>query len=499
MNPIKRIMLLLTLSAVVPTKALDARVKREMQRQQKITAKEVAHWQLDQAESSLIRQELANDGDVQYTGKLTVGGQTMDAVLDTGSFDLLVFSQRCYLCGDQYRLFNESMSPELELTEFRMDHSFGSGSTKSLQAYDTVSLGTLTSKRQSFWDVYEAAMPILRDATFQAILGCGPPMSSVKMALEEEDELKEIIESKKRNGEPIPAEMNQELDHYIAASEVAKETPGLVSQLGIQYFSICLGQVPGSKGYFIWNDYDPQASMTNFVQVPVVGDLYWSAELTDVGFNLNSQQQEPMMLGCGAGRCSAVLDSGTSLIVVPPMAMAALQGALRTLSLTANCSDLSGLPDLEFRLDGKLFTLPPSSYMGEVSGSLPSELSHLMPHVPVQRPSLLQDQQQCVPLLMTLDADTQFGPLWVFGLPFFRRYYSTFELGPSSDDDSHFVAKSMSFALADEDCNLRMGAQLESHMSDRSKHQAIKVKGSKLRAPRWMYKRSKTGRKYIHV
>merc|ERR1712139_604043 len=37
------------------------------------------------------------------------------------------------------------------------------------------------------------------------------------------------------------------------------------------------------------------------------------------------------------------------------------------------------------------------------------------------------DWSYCEPLIMAMDADSQFGQLWILGMPFFRKYYTTFQ------------------------------------------------------------------------
>merc|ERR1719181_2460594 len=41
---------------------------------------------------------------------------------------------------------------------------------------------------------------------------------------------------------------------------------------------------------------------------------------------------------------------------------------------------------------------------------------------------------------------TQFGPMWLLGMPFFREYYTSFDLGTQTRERKVFIAK------ADKDC-----------------------------------------------
>merc|ERR1740117_2370543 len=87
--------------------------------------------------AEMYRQELYNLGDVQYTGDIVVGGQPMRGILDTGSFELLVLSRDCKVCGDRKLLFDHESSPNYAEGQTAAQHSFGSGVTFSNEAFDT--------------------------------------------------------------------------------------------------------------------------------------------------------------------------------------------------------------------------------------------------------------------------------------------------------------------------------------------------------------------------
>merc|ERR1719163_2518276 len=58
-------------------------------------------------------------------------------------------------------------------------------------------------------------------------------------------------------------------------------------------------------------------------------------------------------------------------------------------------------------------------------------------HFPVAR---------CKPLFMAMEQATQFGPLWILGMPFFRSYYTTFSIGKSRQDRALYIS------AADSEC-----------------------------------------------
>merc|ERR1719329_206410 len=105
---------------------------------------------------------MRNHGDLAYTATVTVGGQDLEGILDTGSFELLVFSTSCNSCGSVASFYNHSQSRTHERGFLMTMHSFGSGDTQSMLAFEDVSLGPLQVERQYFWEVYEAQLPILQ-------------------------------------------------------------------------------------------------------------------------------------------------------------------------------------------------------------------------------------------------------------------------------------------------------------------------------------------------
>merc|ERR1719335_789481 len=88
------------------------------------------------------------------------------------------------------------------------------------------------------------------------------------------------------------------------------------------------------------------------------------------------------------------------------------------------------------------FSLPPESYIGEVIGEIPKSLERFMHRDKRMTRSMEAEQikplagpgvSQCELLLMDMGvSNTQFGPLWILGMPWFREYYTTFDLGPGN-------------------------------------------------------------------
>jgi len=228
-------------------------------------------------------------------------------------------------------------------------------------------------------------------------------------------------------------------------------SPGLLDNFGVRTFSLCLGAVPGSDGYIIWNDNSIWQQRELFTRVKVLGTHTWSVRLENVQLRLPGGELHPLApdtaplgrdIGCTAG-CSAIIDSGTSLLTVPRLVVEALE---RTLAdARVDCSDLRQLPELAFELGGAHFSLPPDAYVSRVAADVPNHLHSLMRirDVDVTRRRRLG---RCQLLLLESSADAQGGPLWVLGLPFFRKYYTSFDVGASHSERAIYVAS------ASDDC-----------------------------------------------
>mmetsp|Transcript_77109 Transcript_77109/g.239588 ORF Transcript_77109/g.239588 Transcript_77109/m.239588 type:complete len:174 (-) Transcript_77109:77-598(-) len=125
-----------------------------------------------------------------------------------------------------------------------------------------------------------------------------------------------------------------------------------------------------------------------------------------------------------------MLDSGTSLLAVPPAVLDSVNEAMK--DLRDDCSNLQVLPSLAFELGGARFSLPPEAYVAEIVGDVPTYL-----HLPARR---ARREQQCQVMLMKTQSSSSAGPMWILGAPFFRKYYTTFDLGEKQEDRAFYIA-----------------------------------------------------------
>mmetsp|Transcript_17 Transcript_17/g.55 ORF Transcript_17/g.55 Transcript_17/m.55 type:complete len:490 (-) Transcript_17:394-1863(-) len=425
-----------------------------------------------ESSSTPYRQNLRNIGDASYVGTVYVGGQPVQTIMDTGSFDLLIFSKRCVMqCGKARLLYDDKASSSYRQGEAFTQHNFGSGSTMSLEAYDSLRIGPLVDPNQVFWEVYDADMPILYSGTFQGILGLGPPESSITLAKRDATEAKSELKDRVAAG-TVTESQREAAKNYISLPSKLKETKSIVAMLKVQCFSICLGKASGSPGVVVWHDYPPEARPKDmFTTVQVAPEsLYWSAELrgVDLGHSASQHQASSRIdLGCKDKSCLAVLDSGTSLLVMPRFAYEEVQTIFSDWRRNGgDCNDLSDLPNIEFSMGGTLFSLSPESYVGnlKVDGDAYKTLPNLTPFMPqLVEQSMRREQEAeilgegdhtCTPLVMVMDMDLESEQrIWILGMPFFRQYYTTFSYQHgNASTHGRPVARSMSFARSDEHC-----------------------------------------------
>lgn len=442
---------------------------------------------------AVFRQQLLNLDDAQYTAEINVGGQSLHGILDTGSFELLVFDKQCGSCGPRRLLYDHTSSSSYTGGDLMMEHTFGSGETFSLEAYDTVSLGPLHIAGQHFWEVYDAAMPILAGASFQAIVGVGPADSAEKEENQPQGDSHTIAALESSSVRGGSRQVNGGRDNGAVTSLTnVSSSASLSTRLGIHVFSVVIGQARGSPGYFIWNDDAIMRHPEVFTKVPVAGSLHWALSMTaphldgEISDRVGSASLPALHFGCEDG-CAAVVDSGTSLLAAPTSVVMQVKESLK--SLRSDCRNLHEMPDLVFSLGGHEFRLPPTAYIGQVIHRGPPSLKDIV-HF-----HFLSERFECVPMLMPLDIETQLGPMWILGLPFFRKYYTTF-MGPGHGEDAGAVPEGKVVALAEAspDCT-PAAAAAEASLLRRTRHLIpLRVDVSKMYLPRWAKEAAKTGR-----
>lgn len=409
------------------------------------------------------RQVMENKGDVEYISYFTLGKQTVAGVFDTGSFELLVFSAACKTCGVAGK-YDPTLSSSHKKGFLNTVQQYGSGDTSSQEASDLVSIGPFEERKQMFWEVTDARMPRLRTTNFQAVIGIGPPEAPAADAWLDAKKAIDAVQRYYKEDQLPPADTRATAKEVVKGALELSNSPTLLDNLKVKTFSICMGAQPGSDGYLTWRDEIHVRKPGLFMRVPITGDHTWSASLRNV--RLTQPGGVNSSLGCdGEEGCTVLIDSGTSLIAAPADVIKQIQDIID--NLDGDCRDLTSFPTLTFEMGGNLLTLPPDAYIAAVVGTVPEYLQHRV-HVGGERPTRRRSRpvqavvprnmsitapsaalsgdsaaaNQCKMLLMEsyMESDSG-GPLWIFGFPFFRKYYSSFSLGNDSASRALYVAE----------------------------------------------------------
>jgi hypothetical protein len=260
----------------------------------------------------------------QYYGSVTVGTppQTFNVIYDTGSANLWVPNKKVGLVGLLKHKYDSSKSSTYVKngTDFKIQ--YGSGPVSGYWSEDTISIGGMPVKQQTFAEVTDAkglgfAYGI---GKFDGILGLGWDTISVDHV-------------------PTP------FGNLVKSG-----------QLAAPEFAFYLGN--NQPGTLIIGGTDKSHYTGDFSYVPLKKEDYWRINLDGVKFG-----------GESASTCKdAIVDSGTSLLAGPKADVAAIAkkaGAKLILGkeYTIDCSKISTLPALTFTLGGKDYTFEGKDYV----------------------------------------------------------------------------------------------------------------------------------------
>eukprot|EP00451_Oxyrrhis_marina_P001376 CAMPEP_0204271838 /NCGR_PEP_ID=MMETSP0468-20130131/21235_1 /ASSEMBLY_ACC=CAM_ASM_000383 /TAXON_ID=2969 /ORGANISM="Oxyrrhis marina" /LENGTH=450 /DNA_ID=CAMNT_0051247595 /DNA_START=71 /DNA_END=1423 /DNA_ORIENTATION=- len=371
---------------------------------------------IDAADGAAVEIELESIGEMYRASRaLSVGSpaQHLPCIFDTGSFDVLTFSQRCLGDCNYQSDPEESYNPE-KSTSFDgfstvklqqdgdiRDHllmmSFGQGDCAVLPAHEQVQVegsgGTLKVGSMPIMEGVWAqdSFRTLMDSHVTAVVGLG--------------------KSRKAGAESDPT-----------------DGPTLLEELKVDTFSMCYG-LNEAPGYLLLNDpaFQGGASPAEAVEANVIGNVHWGVGLTGI-------KMGDKTVGCDGNRCAAIVDSGTSVLMLPRATVLAIMQEVEKHKIGQHCEGVEALPNLEFAIDGpsgaQLLSLPPSVYMVHMEGEVPTnEVGESI--LQMARQPATTHVSACLPTVMPSDRDTDFGPLAILGLPMFQQYIVSFHPEPN--------------------------------------------------------------------
>jgi len=305
------------------------------------------------SEAGSVDVPLTNYADAQYFGEVSIGTppQTFELLFDTGSSNLWVVSSDCdftdLACYDHNLYYSSDSSTYVSNGE-SFNITYGTGSLTGYLSQDTVNLGGLIIKNQTFAEAVQQPGLTFVLAQFDGLLG----MAWQRIAVDN----------------VVPPWFN------IVGQ-------GLVSQA---MFAFWLNRNVNATagGELVLGGYDTDHFTGDITWVGLSGHDYWRFNLTDFLFNGKSQ-------GFCTNGCQAVADTGTSLLAGPSDIVANINKAIGATGLiSTECETLVSTYEKEI-IYGIQNNIPPSTICtnitlcpGPTCGSCVSILSFLESAIP---------------------------------------------------------------------------------------------------------------------
>ncbi|SPP79960.1 procardosin-B-like [Drosophila guanche] len=326
------------------------------------------------AKSGVPTETLTNFFNTEYYGKVSIGGQSFGVLFDTASANLWVPSVKCtqQVCR-QHQRYNSSRSKTYVANGSAFEIQYATREEAViLQGFlstDKLKIAGLSIQNQTFAEITSMPESVFNRSNFDGIFGLGFRSISI-------------------------GDVNPPLFNLYEQ--------GLIDE---PLFSLILNRnasEPSNGGKLLLGGSDPTLYSGCLTYVPLSNVGYWQITLASI--SLDSQSEL-------CANCEAIIDAGTSLIVVPSATLATIN---RRFGITAadkrdgvytiSCDKVSSLPDLTFNIGRRDFSLPASSYILNYSGT-------------------------CVSGFISLpDGGNDLANLWVLGDVFLGPFYIEFDM-----------------------------------------------------------------------
>lgn len=311
----------------------------------------------------------------EYYGQVIVGSpaQRFLVVFDTGSGNLLLPSKECV---DEACTGHKRFDPALSATAMQV--AYADQPDTPVAADGSRDVVTITFGTGEMSGVY------IRD---NICLGSGDICCKADFvaATEESDEPFSLVPFDGILGLSLP--QMAEGPHFSVLDMLVESK---VLKQGL--FGVFFGN-EGEQSEITFGSYKKEQMATELFWAPVTIPGYWQVAMDDITLDNKN-------LGlCNGHKCQVAVDTGTSLLAGPTDVVGAL---VEKLQVADDCSNLQSLPDLGFIVGDHILNLKPEDYVAETS-------------------------DRCSLGLMSLDIPPPKGPLFIFGDPFLRKYYTVYD------------------------------------------------------------------------
>jgi len=309
----------------------------------------------------------------EYFGKVTLGNppQEFTVVFDTGSGNLLIPSKQCsdQACTSHKRFdaFKSQTAVDIAFAD-EPDKPVAKGGDRDVV---TITFGT-----------GEISGVFVKDTI---CVGAICTHGDFVVATEESDEPFSMVPFDGIFGLSLP--QMSEGPHFNVLDNMIRD-----KVLKQNLFSVFFGAVDDEESEISFGEYRKERMASDLFWVPVSNPGYWQVAMEDITI-ANKRQS------LCHGNCQVAVDTGTSLMAGPSDIINTLT---QKLIVKKDCSNYRKLPNLGFIVGAHILNLKPEDYVDK-------------------------GDDGCSMALMTLDIPPPKGPLFIFGDPFLRKYYTVYD------------------------------------------------------------------------
>jgi len=309
----------------------------------------------------------------EYFGKILIGtpAQEFTVVFDTGSGNLLIPSKQC---GDQACTTHKRFDAFKSSTA--VDIAFADEPNKAVSKGGDRDVVTIT------FGTGEISGVFLKDTV---CVGAICTHANFVVATEESDEPFSMVPFDGIFGLSLP--QMSEAPHFNILDCMIRD-----KVLKTNIFSVFLGAADAEASEISFGEMRRDRMASELFWVPVTNPGYWQVAMEDI--TIKNERQ-----ALCKGQCQVAVDTGTSLMAGPSEIINALTEKIKVKS---DCGNYKQLPELGFIVGGHILNLKPEDYVDK-------------------------GDDGCSMALMTLDIPPPKGPLFIFGDPFLRKYYTVYD------------------------------------------------------------------------